>query len=105
VSLKAISNESAAQQRVRRILGERLDAALKATRLAERTFMDLIARTPTGIPAPDSGLYIHQARAEWKRSLDEYRAAETRWLDFLMHGIVPVDFEDPENQENLPPSR
>jgi len=81
-------------QRVRRILAEQFDAAVKQRDIASAQFDELRKNIPSGLPHPDGTQRIVNVSAEYAAALRQVSRAVQRIADFQTRGIVPDDLKD-----------
>ena len=62
---------------------------------AQREALEILMDAPSGIPLPDGQYRIAKQMSYVKRAFSEYQAALKRYKDFVEHGIVPDDPEEP----------
>jgi hypothetical protein len=80
------------REEIRRILKAELDEARDRHSCSAAFFDCLVPDIPSGLPAPDGSLLLHQAGAEAKDSVDQYARALKRFTDFVIYGTVPENF-------------
>lgn len=86
-------------RRVRRILEEQFQAAVKRRDLASAIFLEVNRDIPSHLPAPDSTQRIYNASREYSAALKEVSGAVQRIADFQIRGIIPEDLKpDPPRE-------
>ena len=80
-------------QRVRRILEEQFQAAVKRRDLASSSFGDVNKNLPTALPHPDGVQQIKNVSGDYSAALKEVSCAVQRIADFQIRGIVPEDLK------------
>ena len=78
-------------QRVRRILEEQFQAAVKRRDLASSSFGEVNRNLPTSLPHPDGVQQIKNVSSDYSAALKEVSRAVQRIADFQIHGIVLED--------------
>ena len=78
-------------QRIRRILEEQFQAAIKHRDGASARFDAVRHDVPSGLPHPDGAQRIANASAEYSAALKAVSKAVQRIADFQIHRIVPED--------------
>jgi hypothetical protein len=81
-------------QRIRRILAEQFEAAVKHRNIASARFDEVRKDIPSGLPHPDGTQRIANASAEYVAALRDVGRAVQRIADFQTRGIVPDDLKD-----------
>ena len=80
-------------QRVRRMLEEQFQAAVKRRDLASSVFAEVSRDIPSRLPRPDGTQRIANASRDYKAALNEVSYAVQRIADFQIRGIVPDDLK------------
>ena len=78
-------------QRVRRLLEEQFQDAVKRRNAASARFDEIRSQSPSGLPHPDGAQRIANASAEYSAALKAVNHAVQRIADFQIHRIVPED--------------
>lgn len=78
-------------RRVRRILAEQFEAAVKERNIASARFDEVRKHIPNGLPHPDGTQRIANASADYAAALRDVGRAVQRIADFQTRGIVPED--------------
>ncbi len=81
------------REAVLKVLGERLAAARRRQKEASVRFHGIISDVPSGIPSPDGVTRVHDAARTYRRAMREVEAAQEQMTGFVLHGVVPPDFD------------
>jgi hypothetical protein len=81
--------ERLASREVERALAEELNAAREAVRASDIRCRRTLESVPGGLSALDGSAPVHEARVERARAKEAFGAAQGRWLNFVIRGIVP----------------
>jgi hypothetical protein len=84
-------SEKTMDQRIARVLREKMQAAREEHEQATRAFDSVATGIPSGLPFPDGVMRIHLAGTDSLRALQQYRAASRRYHEYIHYGIVPID--------------
>jgi len=80
-------------QRVRRVLEEQFQAAVKRRDIASAIFLEVNGDIPSHLPRSDGTQRIYNASGEYCESLKEVSRAVQRIADFQIGGIIPDDLK------------
>jgi hypothetical protein len=80
-------------QRVRRMLEEQFQAAVKRRDLTSGCLTEVSRSIPSGLPRPDGTQRISNASSDYKAALNEVSCAVQRIADFQIRGIIPDDLK------------
>ena len=81
------------KREIDRQLATELHVAQETFRLANLKLRDLTAAVPTGIPADDSGMALHQAHGACVEAFGAWQHALDRWTKFVKSGTIPEDIK------------
>ena len=82
-------------QRIRRLLEDQFQTAVKQRDAASAYFDQVRLQSPSGLPHPDGAQRIAKASAEYSTALRAVTRAVQRIADFQIHQIVPEDLRGP----------
>jgi hypothetical protein len=88
------ANERSKNRRVEQALAQQMNVAREELRVAILSFRDAVGQLPSGIPRPDSSLYVLDVSKECSRAQKAFDTAQERWFKFLSKGIIPEDLKD-----------
>jgi len=80
-------------ERIRRILEQQFQAALKRRDIAAAKFREANKDIPSGLPHPDGTQRIINASRDFSLALEEVRRAVQRIAEFEGRGLVPDDLK------------